>query len=156
MFEFEKFPEFKDCTPKEQQFLRVYLDPESDDYLNIETATKAAFSITDSNALAYGRQVLSRPRIKVLVEKANIYVVALPTLEEFKRKLWNTIQEPQRDSKITLGALTLYADISGWRVKANAKKTAEEEDDPFATLNDITFGDSHAPTVGKEQENPQP
>lgn len=136
MIDLEKFPEFKDCTPKEQQFLRVYLDPESDDYLNIETATKAAFSISENNALAYGRQVLSRPRIKSLVEKANIE--PLPTLEEFKRKLWTTINQPQRDSKITLGALNLYADVSGWKNKSNAKKS-DDVDDPFEGLKDINF-----------------
>lgn len=148
MINLEQYPEYKECTEKEQTFLRVYLDPENDAYLNIEMATKAAFSITESNALAYGRGLLSRPRIKKIVDLLNVQ--PLPTLDDFKRKLWGTINQPQQDSKVTLGALGLYAEISGW--KKHAIKKNADEDDGFNALNDITYKpeESNAAPVGKE------
>lgn len=151
MINLEQYPEFKECTEKEQNFLRVYLDTENDAYLNIETATKAAFDISQSNALAYGRALLSRPRIKKLVELCN--VTALPTLEDFKRKLWQTIDQPQKDSRITLGALSLYAEISGWK-KQSAKKSADD-DESFSALNDIAYKEPNASPVGNKQEDDQ-
>ena len=147
MINIQEIPEFKECTAKEQDFLRVYLNPETDDYLNIETATITAFSISETNALAYGRQVLSRPRIKKIVELTN--TEPLPSLEQFKRKLWTTINQPQKDSRVTLGALSLYADISGWKAKASAKKDASDSEGSDA-LNDITF-EQHTAAIGTQE-----
>lgn len=136
MIDLNNIPEFKECTSKEQEFLKAYLDSESNDYLNIEKATITAFSISEPNALAYGRGLLGRPRVKKIVELTNS--APLPTLDEFKRKLWQTIGSTD-PGDLTLKALSLYAEISGWKGRSVAKSKDASEDDSFSALNDITF-----------------
>jgi hypothetical protein len=134
--------EYANCTVREKAWLEAYLTSDALEYLNIQLATEKAFEISPDNSLAYGRAVLARPRIKKIVESA-LDATQLPTLEEFKLALWKTTSET-KDLKEKLGALTLYADISGWRNKSRSAKSADDETkiDPLKDLNYGEVNDS--------------
>lgn len=149
---FQTSKEYSECTPREKKWLDVYLTPEDHAYLNINEATIVAFEISPDNSLAYGRSVLARPRIKKLVEQ-HTASTALPTLDEFKLELWKTAQTENKDARIKLGALTLYADISGWRTRTLAKSAKSGDDNTFDPLSDITYEaetNSEKPTSSRE------
>ncbi len=100
--------EFQVCTPQEKEFILEYIQ----NGFNVKDAAQAAFNTkSDKSALTYGRRVLERQRVAVVV--ALYSGVDEITPEEFWKETRRAIM--QNDSYASkVQALRLAATVKGW------------------------------------------
>lgn len=132
--ELRRTQEWGALTTGEQKYVASFLENR-----NTTQAAKDGFIVKDeASAVAYGRQVIARKKVKDVIElfdrgEVTSKPMREPTQEEFTLEVWREVQRPGLEPGEKLRGLTLYAKLRGWD---RVKKVEVEEDETF---NDIKF-----------------